>query len=121
MIPLEGVEPPGQALYGLQSPNMATPTSAALSTPLREEGAILDKGRARYLPSNPWQWFRGASSRSGDVPTNPLLWEYHVYHPLTCGTVSPFPESTPKNFSRTFIIGHFLEKRTNQKTYFYFR
>ncbi len=72
MIPLEGVEPPGQALYGLQSPNMASPTSAALGTPLREEGAILDKGRARYLPSNPWQWFRGASSRSGDASTNPL-------------------------------------------------
>jgi hypothetical protein len=36
---------------------MATPTSAALGTPLQEEGAILDKGRARHLPPNPWQWF----------------------------------------------------------------
>ena len=78
MIPLEGVEPPGQALYRLQSPNMATPTSAALSTPLQEEGAILDKGRARHLPPNPWQWFDEVPSSYDGCQAkphlSPLMW-----------------------------------------------
>jgi hypothetical protein len=46
------------------APNMAIPTSVALSTPLQEEGVILDKGIARYLLSNPWQWFEVSSHRT---------------------------------------------------------